>query len=486
MAAILLSIVLLFVALFAPSPADSIRAEMAATNQALEAQLAEIAALRADIEKIGLPENLKASILSELDRLETALHAARPDRSELLAALGDAQSRIGKLTPERVSQWGEILRAARALQEMARRAVSWQPPPVDDLTDLSSGALAAESIGGSINQIAASVQADMAQELDSLSRLVVAKSRTLSTAFEEGSVALYGRNGSRASTAFLAMGEELRRLEKRELSAEAIEKALAKLEDGKQELLKGQAPTKKTQVGFNRGDRNNSEETEPSRSESTAPVSGDLPAAEGESGDSTDPLRSGPGGVPPASIGDGTTSQDGGPNADGGDGDGGEDLPVAGTKTGQAGEADGSSAQAESGNQTAPIEGNPGSLTGGITKVENPSGQGAASTGNEQGKSRDAGDRVYVPQAVPGSTDKGGTESDKDSSGISPVLPGQADDGASDRSGGNVGGKLTEVRTPYKEVLREYAQRATDALENTFVPPDARKLVRDYFAGLDQ
>src|SRR5687767_15021578 len=216
-----LSLLLLFFTLFAASPADAIRAEIAATEQMLAAQLSEIAALRADIEQLGLPENLKASILGELDKLETALRTAGPDRNALLAALGDAQSRIGRLTPERVSQWGEILRAARALQDMARRAVSWQPPPVDDLTDLSSGALAAESIGGSISQVSLAVQADMAQELDSLARLVVAKSRTLSTAFEQGSVALYGRNGARATAAFMSMGEELRRLEKRELSAEA-------------------------------------------------------------------------------------------------------------------------------------------------------------------------------------------------------------------------------------------------------------------------
>jgi hypothetical protein len=483
-AALFASFSLLLFALFASSPADSVRADIAATEQALATQLQELAELRAEVERIGLPQNLKSAILDELDTLESALRSAGPDRSALLAALGDAQSRIGNLTPERVSQWGEIIRAARALQDMGRRAIGWEPPPVDDLTDLSSGALAAESIAASMNRVSLASQADMAQELDSLARLVEAKSRSLSTAFEEGSVSLYSRNGSRAAAAFLAMGEELRRLEKRELSAEAIEKALAKLEDGKQDLLAGQAPTKKTQVGFNRGDRKAGQG--PGTTPSSAGTGADAAPGLGEGGTPTDPLRSGPGGVPGASIGDGATDQQGQPGDAGGTDGGSDDLPRAGTKTGQTGTSEGGSAQADSGTQGAPIEGNPGSLTGGITKVENPSGQGLP-VGENQSGDTSGQDRVYVPQALPGGSDGGQQPGQtQPEGGISPVLPGIADDGASDRTGGNSGGKVTEVRTPYKEVLRDYAQRATEALDNTFIPPDARQLVRNYFTGLGQ
>jgi hypothetical protein len=325
LAGIALGAGMLLFALFAASPADRVRAEIASAQEALAAQLQQIAALRTEIEQLGIPENLKNSMLTELNNLEKALQAAGPDKSALRAALGDAQSKIGALTPERVNQWGEIIRASQALQEMARRTVLWQPPEVDDLTDLSSGALAAEAIGTGVDRVSVGLQAEMAQELDSLSRLVLAKSRTLATAFEEGSVSLYGRNMSRASQAFDAMAEELRRLEKRELSAQAVEQALARLEDGKQELLKDHSPEKRAQVGFNRGDRTPEQAGEESGGATSQPNAG----AEGEGATATDGatgLDGGRSGVPGASAGSGETQQGSGtsPNTTGGavEGDG--------------------------------------------------------------------------------------------------------------------------------------------------------------------
>jgi hypothetical protein len=96
-------------------------------------------------------------------------------------------------------------------------------------------------------------------------------------------------------------------------------------------------------------------------------------------------------------------------------------------------------------------------------------------------------DRVYVPQAVPGArgSSEGGVNSGSEGA-PAPMLPDSASTAGSEEEGSAVGGKLTEIRTPYREVLREYAERATEALENTFVPADARKLVRDYFSALGQ
>ena len=487
------SLALLSFAVFAQSPADALRADMAATERAVTSQLEEIAALRAEIESIGLPQNLKTSLLAELDNLEASLRNAGTDRGALLAALGDAQSRIGNLTPERINQWGEIIRASQALQAMARNAVNWSPPPVDDLSELALGAFAAQTLGESLELVSAPLQTGIAQELDDLSRLVLAKSRTLSQAFGSGSAALFGRDMERARAAFTAMSEELLRLEKREVSAQAVEKALSQLEDGKQRLLEDQAPAKKTQVGFNRGDREPGERPGMTPSASGGELDGSpLPASENPDDPNGQP-KTGQSNVPPASIGDGATGQQqsGQPPQGAGDtGDGtGGDQPIG--KTDQPGTSDGQggAAQGEGGEFDAPIAGNPGSLTGGITKVENPGGQGVAA--GESGDSNGGGkDKVYVPGIVKGAQPPtGGGQSQPPiggDTGVSPVLPGQAGESSIGEGDRGQAGKLTEIRTPYKEVLREYAQRATEALENTHIPPDAKKLVRDYFVGLDQ
>ena len=57
--------------------------------------------------------------------------------------------------------------------------------------------------------------------------------------------------------------------------------------------------------------------------------------------------------------------------------------------------------------------------------------------------------------------------------------------GSGTPSPGQLGsGSLSEVRTPYKEVIGEYADMASRALDKTFVPADAKEYVRDYFTEL--
>jgi hypothetical protein len=162
------------------------------------------------------------------------------------------------------------------------------------------------------------------------------------------------------------------------------------------------------------------------------------------------------------------------------EGQGGE---ASDTQSSQSGES-----RADTGQFEAPITGNPGSLTGGITKVENPTGRGIAPDENNENQPGGQQDRVYVPGAVEGSGNTGQAPDGREpeNSGPAPVLPGVADDTSRNSGNGDQAGKLTEVRTPYKEVLRDYAQRATDAIENSYIPADAKKLVRDYFVGLER
>ena len=48
----------------------------------------------------------------------------------------------------------------------------------------------------------------------------------------------------------------------------------------------------------------------------------------------------------------------------------------------------------------------------------------------------------------------------------------------------DVVGELAKVRTPYNEVLGQYTDQATEALERAYVPPDAKEYVKEYFTEL--
>jgi hypothetical protein len=45
-------------------------------------------------------------------------------------------------------------------------------------------------------------------------------------------------------------------------------------------------------------------------------------------------------------------------------------------------------------------------------------------------------------------------------------------------------GTLGQIRTPYKQVIGDYAEKASQALDKTYVPADAKQYVKDYFTEL--
>ena len=53
------------------------------------------------------------------------------------------------------------------------------------------------------------------------------------------------------------------------------------------------------------------------------------------------------------------------------------------------------------------------------------------------------------------------------------------------QSPGELGsGTLGQIRTPYKQVIGDYAEKASQALDKTYVPADAKQYVKDYFTEL--
>jgi hypothetical protein len=45
-------------------------------------------------------------------------------------------------------------------------------------------------------------------------------------------------------------------------------------------------------------------------------------------------------------------------------------------------------------------------------------------------------------------------------------------------------GTRNQIHTPYKEIIGQYAEEATQALDKQYVPAEAKEYVKDYFAQL--
>ena len=45
-------------------------------------------------------------------------------------------------------------------------------------------------------------------------------------------------------------------------------------------------------------------------------------------------------------------------------------------------------------------------------------------------------------------------------------------------------GAATDVKTPYTEVIGDYTERATEAMDRAYIPADAKEYVKDYCTGL--
>ena len=124
-----------------------------------------------------------------------------------------------------------------------------------------------------------------------------------------------------------------------------------------------------------------------------------------------------------------------------------------------------------------------------MSQVQNPEGQGASGSEQPPVTEGSSGDELYVPSqggqdgtASRRGPQDGQTDSAAGEAGAAVARP-QAPDAKNDQ--GRVGaGALTTIRTPYTEVIGEYAERATEALERTYIPADAKEYVRDYFTAL--
>jgi len=132
-----------------------------------------------------------------------------------------------------------------------------------------------------------------------------------------------------------------------------------------------------------------------------------------------------------------------------------------------------------------PLTGPVGGSSGAISRVPNPQGSGTTDSGQTPSGGEQSGDgnTVSIPQSADPSM-VAGSESPGDEPGTRGGGEGGQAVGESGGEQSRSGGIMTSVKTPYKEVVREYAERATEALDRTYIPSDAKEYVKQYFTEL--
>ena len=515
MLAMPISALVLALAIFAPTPLDTVRAERYRLAQSVASQVQRIADLRADfIARPQVQDSVRAALLAELDRLEAALKTPGMDRASLLAALADAQERLRELSPDLASDFDALIRAAQLIQEAAAQTSPWSKATSKARTDLGLAADASDYLSDFViadaqgevfaDSFSIFAQAAAAQRFESASGVAAQRDAGLAKLLQDTGTAFREKRLEGASRLLKLVAQQLRRIEGKQQAAEAVERALSSLDDGKQSIAQaGENKPKKAQVGFRRGvPGSDGAQTGGGQQPSTGGTpTGDSSSGPGQNGPDRPPQPGGPsnprigqnmpalGSSQPGSGQGNQPDKPGDSSGQNGDGQSGG-SPKSGEVGDQPGSQGGSSQPGVSdGKLSGPISGPGGNVTGGITKVENPEGVGVS--GGDKPASQTPGggsDTVSVPvQGATGGEHSGGqgpeptpggpTHGSEDSGAVGVGDPGDA-------SGGTGGGSLATIRTPYTEVIGQYVQRAADALERAYIPQDAKEYVRDYFTQL--
>lgn len=514
-AALALAVGLLLASMFVPSPLDAVRAERALLRQAVAKQEQRIAELRADIVKRpDLSERVRNAMLAELDNLDKQLHAKNADRSSILAALSDSHEKLRKMSDASVSDFDGLIKAAQLVWTAATFTALGDPTEREDASDLEKAATALDFMSGYLRQFTTVEEGYVATAFDQAAVQAGPRHGALSQDLTDGAAGLRTRDTQAAFRAMLDASDKFRQAEADHRTALAVESALAKLEEGRQEVAQtANVNSKKPQVGFRRsdlpgGNKSASSAKTPGTGSNQAGGDGSQGQPSGQSnGTPTDGQTDTVDGTNPA-VGQNMPSLGGPQNPQGAPADanpagstgqqsqsnssvpGGPDDSEPGASAGGAGKSGDSSTP---GTLQGPIAGPVGGPGGAISRVENPAGQGVATSGQTTpiAGSGSGAEQVSVPTegegagAPPGgnNTPEQPAPQDGASGGTGGSAVGQSGDDKDGQTRTGAGA-VTELRTPYTEVIGEYAERATHALESAYIPTDAKEYVKQYFTGL--
>ena len=248
-----------------PTPLDQIRSERAELQRAVNEQIAKIETLRADIvARPGLDEASKAQINQQLLSLEQTLQSPPVDRSNYLAAITDAQSKLQDLSSRTPNDFAGVTAAAKTVQSAAvsisRNPQSgldadsgWDPAKVVDLTDLGKAADAANTMSDWLRQLATTEISGLAGRLETAQRQALPENSDLGHSLLAASNAVGAKDVEQSRAALKAAAEQFLAADKGLQLAQAVQQSLASLDDSRQTLAKaGAEDVQKGQVGFRR------------------------------------------------------------------------------------------------------------------------------------------------------------------------------------------------------------------------------------------
>jgi hypothetical protein len=515
--AVSVAVAALFSSIAVPNNVELARVERSAVARAVQDQLAQVVALRAEIaDNPHLSSSLKATMLTELDTLQQKLQSSNLDQAAGIAVLADAEQKLRTLLQTPSADFDGLVAAAQLVWTSAAQNSEWEPEQALSTTDLGRASEASlflsDNVGGMNNNEERRVSFSLERASDQASGRDPALSKLLAQASE----GVRTRDHPPATRALVEASQKFAEANNQREDAVALENVLAQLNKGREQVAQaGRPQTKKAQVGFRRRGSAAGNSTPTPDLEDFAPTAdAQQPGqAGGKSGSNTSGLGPVVGQSNVASYGASQSSRnqggqpaktggqggDGPPGSGPGGGSTGQDSGQAGGNQQSAGGGSAGGASTDSGEQGTlggSINGPVGGAGGAISQVPNPAGQGnaqpardKATGGTGDGAAEDGNEQVYVPetggsdgQGGSAETEKGGSE-DVSTEGVE-GRPGEGEGNGAQLSSGSGEGGAVRVQTPYREVIAEYARQATEAIDRAYVPSDAKEYVREYFSEL--
>jgi hypothetical protein len=498
---IALALTALFAVVVVPTPLDAVRAEQAALTSALEKRIGNLEALRLEIAADPfISAETKKKLDGELWELLRKLRTPGLERSELVAALSDAEEKLRSIPTTPVPAFDSLLQAAQMTVDRAVNTSFWVEDILESETELSRAADAASYLSRFATRFSEDEDRAIALTFDQAAQVTGQTHPLFTSDFTESAEAIRTKNGAVATRKIDQIARRFREADSALHTSQSMEHTLSQLDETRHDVAQaGTIAKKRGQVGFRRrgtASQQRATSTSLTSDSSGLPVANTPVPAQGIAPESNSPQQGiGPSAqaartttpgsndssaMPgPPSGGDKTKSSSDNPS---GSGSTSQDDIQGPSKSGPGGGGEGSSPGTLQGTLSGPV----GGTSGAISRVPNPSGSGSAGTAQSSGGTPDheGGDELSIPE--PSTVDTTGSGSGNGDSGSGQGGEGGQALGDGTDSNDRSSGRAATIKTPYKDVIRDYTDRANQALQRTYIPSDAKEYVKQYFTVLGQ
>ncbi|MBC7249220.1 MAG: hypothetical protein H5T62_02970 [Anaerolineae bacterium] len=230
----LLLVAMLIASFVVPNPMEAVLRERAAVRQALAEQVAELEALRDEIEaNQALSEEQREALLQELDELLRDLKEGDLSREEAVARLSEAEQRLMALRREdAAAQQAGLEEAARAWQDSDLTAEMAEALERGDYRAAAEGlAQYATTAGESLSR---EEELALADELAQAAEALAESNPELAEKLNEAAEALRRGDAEAARQAIAEASEQLAQTGQQIAGQEAVDEALAAVQEGRQ------------------------------------------------------------------------------------------------------------------------------------------------------------------------------------------------------------------------------------------------------------